>query len=111
MSSLTPEAYAVIEGRPSDPLCKVQGLPDEKTELTVAYRDDQNIDVALAALKSDRTLAQLAEQFDVHPDQITSWKAQLEEGAADVFGAGGGRGAAQPAVDVKFAWLKRTCRT
>ena len=29
MSSLTPEAYAVIEGRPSDPLCKVQGLPDE----------------------------------------------------------------------------------
>jgi hypothetical protein len=34
MSSLTPEAYAVIEGRPSDPLCKVQGLPDEKTELT-----------------------------------------------------------------------------
>ena len=30
MSSLTPEAYAVIEGRSSDPLCKVQGLPDEK---------------------------------------------------------------------------------
>jgi transposase-like protein len=34
--------------------------------------------VALAALKGDRTLAQLAEQFDVHPNQITSWKAQLE---------------------------------
>jgi transposase len=41
--------------------------------------------VALAALKGDRTLAQLAEQFDVHPNQITSWKAQLEAGAADVF--------------------------
>ena len=40
--------------------------------------------VALAAIKGDRTLAQLAEQFDVHPNQITSWKAQLEEGAADV---------------------------
>ena len=38
--------------------------------------------VALAAIKGDRTLAQLAEQFDVHPNQITSWKAQLEEGAA-----------------------------
>jgi transposase len=34
--------------------------------------------VALAALKGDRTLAQLAEQIDVHPNQITSWKAQLE---------------------------------
>ena len=31
--------------------------------------------VALAAIKGDRTLAQLAEQFDVHPNQITSWKA------------------------------------
>ena len=34
--------------------------------------------VALAAIKGDRTLAQLAEQFDVHPNQITPWKAQLE---------------------------------
>ena len=46
--------------------------------------------VALAAIEGDRTLAQLAAQFDVHPNQITSWKAQLEEGAADVFGSGGG---------------------
>jgi transposase len=44
--------------------------------------------VAVAAIKGDRTLAQLAEQFDVHPNQITSWKAQLESGAADVFGPG-----------------------
>ena len=42
--------------------------------------------VALAAIKGDRTLAQLAEQFDVHPNQVTTWKAQLEGGAADVFG-------------------------
>ena len=61
--------------------------------------------VALAALKGDRTLAQLAEQFDVHPNQITSWKAQLEEGAADVFDPGG-KGAAQPAVDVKSLHAK-----
>ena len=58
--------------------------------------------MALAAIKGDRTLAQLAEQFDVHPNQITSWKAQLEEGAADVFGSGGGNGGAQSAIDVKF---------
>jgi transposase len=60
--------------------------------------------VALAALKGDRTLAQLAEQFDVHPNQITSWKAQLEGGAADVFGHG--NGAAQPAIDVKSLHAK-----
>ena len=47
--------------------------------------------VAVAAIKGDRTLAQLAEQFDVHPNQITSWKAQLEGGAADVFGPGSGQ--------------------
>jgi transposase-like protein len=61
--------------------------------------------VALAAVKGDRTLAQLAEQFDVHPNQITSWKAQLESGAADVFGPGGGS-AAEPAIDVKSLHAK-----
>ena len=60
--------------------------------------------VALAAIKGDRTLAQLAEQFDVHPNQITSWKAQLKGGAVDVFGLG--NGAAQPAVDVKSLHAK-----
>jgi transposase len=62
--------------------------------------------VALAAIKGDRTLAQLAEQFDVHPNQIASWKAQLEEGASDVFGCSGGNGAAQPTVDVKSLHAK-----
>jgi transposase-like protein len=42
--------------------------------------------VALAALKGDKTLAELSEQFDVHPNQITDWKARLQEGAVDVFG-------------------------
>ena len=62
--------------------------------------------VALAAIKGDRTLAELAEQFDVHPNQITSWKAQLEGGVADVFGPGSGSGAAHPAVDVKSLHAK-----
>ena len=60
--------------------------------------------LALAAIKGDRTLAELAEQFDVHPNQITSWKALLEGGAADVFGPS--NGAAQPAVDVKSLHAK-----
>ena len=62
--------------------------------------------VALAAIKGDRTLSQLAEQFDVHPNQITTWKAQLESAAADVFGPDSGPGAAQSAVDVKSLHAK-----
>ncbi|AJY31951.1 transposase family protein [Burkholderia thailandensis 34] len=45
--------------------------------------------VALAAVKGERTLAELAQQFDVHPNQITEWKRQLQERAVDVFGAAG----------------------
>jgi transposase-like protein len=62
--------------------------------------------VALAAVKGEMTLAQLAEHFDVHPNQITQWKSQLQEGAADVFGSGGGNGAMQPAIDVKSLHAK-----
>ena len=42
--------------------------------------------VALAAIKGERTLAELAQQFDVHPNQITQWRSQLLEGASGVFG-------------------------
>ena len=42
--------------------------------------------VALAAVKGEKTLAELAEQFHVHPTQITDWKQQLLTRAADVFG-------------------------
>ena len=56
--------------------------------------------VAMAAVKGDRTLAELAQQFDVHPNQITEWKRQLQERAADVFGAGG-TASSEPLVDLK----------
>jgi len=41
--------------------------------------------VALAAIRGEMTLAQLAKHFDVHPNQITQWKAQLQESAANVW--------------------------
>ncbi|PNE76100.1 IS3 family transposase [Burkholderia thailandensis] len=61
--------------------------------------------VALAAVKGERTLAELAQQFDVHPNQITEWKRQLQERAEDVFGAAG-TPSNEPPVDVKTLHAK-----
>ena len=61
--------------------------------------------VALAAVKGDRTIAQLAEHFDVQPNQITIWKSQLETSASEIFGPGGGT-PATPVVDVKSLHAK-----
>ena len=44
--------------------------------------------VALAGIKGDRTLADLAEQFDVHPNQIQDWRKRLLENADSIFGRG-----------------------
>jgi transposase-like protein len=41
--------------------------------------------VALAAIKGEKTLAELAEQFDIHPTQITQWKGELLERAMEIF--------------------------
>src|SRR3954453_13796949 len=47
--------------------------------------------VALAALKGDRTVSELAGEYGVHPSQIHAWKKALLDGAASVFESGGER--------------------
>ena len=62
--------------------------------------------VALAAIKGEKTLSELAEQFDVHANQITQWKGQLLEGAAGVFGGEAKAEPAAAAVDLKTLHAK-----
>jgi transposase len=61
--------------------------------------------VALTAIKGEKTLTELAQLFDVHPNQITAWKAQLLDGAAGVFGSGAASSEAPP-VDLKALHAK-----
>ncbi len=60
--------------------------------------------VALAGVKGDRTLAELAKKFDVHANQISQWKDQLLASAANAFGADGRP--SEPPVDIKALHAK-----
>jgi transposase len=55
--------------------------------------------VALAAIKGERTLAELAQKYDVHPNQIMASKAQVMAGVAGLFGTGAAGIEAAPAVE------------
>jgi transposase-like protein len=74
--------------------------------------------VALAAVKGDKTLSQLASQFDVHANQVSAWRKELVERAAELF-EDGRRRQAEEAFDadalyaqigrlkVELEWLKK----
>jgi transposase len=62
--------------------------------------------VALAAIKGEKTLTEISQQFDVHPNQITTWKGQLLGGAAGVSGAEASKTEAPAPVDLKALHAK-----
>jgi transposase len=61
--------------------------------------------VAVAAIKGERTLIELAQDFDVHPNQIKQWRYQLLEGATGVFGDAS-KADLVPVIDVKTLHAK-----
>ena len=62
--------------------------------------------VALAAIKGEKTLVDLARVDEVHPTQVTAWKAQLLEGASGLFCSGSASKETTPAVDLKTLHAK-----
>jgi transposase len=75
--------------------------------------------VALAAIKGDRSLSELASQFGVHPTQIGRWRQRLLDGAPELFEDGRQRDKSKEAIDqdelyaqigrlqMEVEWLKK----
>ena len=57
--------------------------------------------VALAAIQGEKTIAELAEQFQIHPNQITTWKKQLLNSAQEVFEKGSSKSTSDNSATVK----------
>jgi transposase len=75
--------------------------------------------VAMAALKGDKTMSELASEFEVHPTQVSAWRNELKDKAADVFGGSAGTSAKEykeqieelykdiGRIQVENNWLKK----
>ena len=89
---------SVISARMGDGIARMDGEQDvEKTEKE--SRSGVQGQGGIGGDPGREVALELAEQFDVHPQQITEWKKQLLDRAAEAFG--GPRHKDEPAVDVK----------
>ena len=88
------------------------------------YTSEFKAKVAMAALKGEKTLAELALEYGVQPQEVSQWKEQMQASATAVFSSGAGRShrgkrskteaaAAHDEVDrlrVELAWLRKKAR-
>jgi len=91
------------------------GAMSKRRRYSAAYK----FKVALAAIKGDRTLSQLAQEYQLHPGQISTWKRQLLEEGERVFERGGGKSEQEQAareaelyeqigrLRMELEWLKK----
>jgi transposase len=52
------------------------------------FSGDLKAKIAVEAIKGQRTIQEIASHYEIHPNQVTQWKKQLMEGAAEVFSQG-----------------------
>lgn len=83
------------------------------------FSKDFKAKIALEALKGEKTIAELASQFEVHPGQINTWKKQALEGLPELFQRKNNKMAPEASVDpdklyqqigklqVENEWLKK----
>jgi transposase len=56
-----------------------------KTSLRKSYDSRLKVQVALEAIKNQRTIAQIASEYGVHPNMVTQWKQRLLNELPDIF--------------------------
>jgi transposase len=87
------------------------GMIAASEEMTMTRRPRRNhsptfkAKIAVAATKGEKTLIELVQDFDLHPNQFKQWRNQLLEGATGVFGAEA-KAEPEPAVDLKTLHAK-----